>query len=382
MKSAKFGKSLLASVATLLLLPAGAGLAQQSHAPGARAASAASDIANAFSQIGDGIYEHCIFELSQEQIEVQQALIGAYVKQGASHALARQLAVKQIRPPKLSDECQQIKNQSKPAPPAAASTPWAAKTARTETPAPKVEAPATRITSPRGPTPTISLTAKTVLPHWDCAPGVDYVTIQHRGYERKLTDGEICSPFEDIVHRVPDQITTFRFGYTIRTGRLFIITDERQYTGRTVAWAISGREACRNNPDPDCLATRAVGPLPPGEYSFASDRASRVSWGPKSKRMVAGIYLTKLWHREQYTSAQTAAILARGNIAIHVRLKGEMSEACLGLEPNGWEYVASLIKEGRATGVSVYIDEPYPQIAEKSPPIVKASSFSLSSLFR
>ena len=140
MKSAKFGKSLLASVATLLLLPAGAGLAQQSHAPGARAASAASDIANAFSQIGDGIYEHCIFELSQEQIEVQQALIGAYVKQGASHALARQLAVKQIRPPKLSDECQQIKNQSKPAPPAAASTPWAAKTARTETPAPKVEA--------------------------------------------------------------------------------------------------------------------------------------------------------------------------------------------------------------------------------------------------
>ena len=80
MKSAKFGKSLFASVATLLLLPAGAGLAQQSHAPGARAASAASDIANAFSQIGDGIYEHCIFELSQEQIEVQQALIGAYVK--------------------------------------------------------------------------------------------------------------------------------------------------------------------------------------------------------------------------------------------------------------------------------------------------------------
>ena len=36
--------------------------------------------------------------------------------------------------------------------------------------------------------------------------------------------------------------------------------------GKTIAWAISGREVCRNNPDPDCLAARAVGPLPPGEY--------------------------------------------------------------------------------------------------------------------
>ena len=97
--------------------------------------------------------------------------------------------------------------------------------------------------------------------------------------------------------------------------------------------------------------------------------------------MVAGIYLTKLSDRDRFTPAQTAAILARGNIAIHVRLKGEMSEACLGLGPNGWAYVAALINEGRATGVSVYIDEPYPQIAEK-PPVISASSFSLSSLFK
>jgi hypothetical protein len=382
MKTVRFRKTLFASLAALALLPMATGLAQHSSVPAARSASAAGDIANAFSQIGDGIYEHCIFELSQEQIEVQQALIGAYIKQGADHTLARQLAVKQIRPPKLSDECQQIKNQSKPAPPSAASTPWTAKTSKADVPAPKVETPAPKVASPKGPAPTISLADKTVLPQWDCAPGVDYVTIQHRGYERKLSDGEICSPFDDVVHRVPDSLTTFRFGYTIRTGRLFIITDERQHAGRTIAWAISGREACRNNPDPDCLATRAVGPLPPGEYSFASDKASRVSWGPKSKRMVAGIYLTKLWHRERYTPAQTAAILARGNIAIHVRLKGEMSEACLGLEPNGWEYVASLIKDGRATGVSVYIDEPYPLVAEKAAPIVRASSFSLSSLFK
>ena len=97
--------------------------------------------------------------------------------------------------------------------------------------------------------------------------------------------------------------------------------------------------------------------------------------------MVAGIYLTKLWNRDRFTAAQSAAMLARGNIAIHVRLKGEMSEACLGLGPDGWTYVSSLIKDGRAVGVNVYIDEPYPQIAE-APPVVRASSFSLSSLFK
>jgi hypothetical protein len=64
-----------------------------------------------------------------------------------------------------------------------------------------------------------------------------------------------------------------------------------------------------------------------------------------------------------------------------VRLKGEMSEACIGMEPKGWAYVASLIKDGRATGLNVYIDEPYPQIAEP-PPVVVASSFSLTSLFK
>ena len=58
-----------------------------------------------------------------------------------------------------------------------------------------------------------------------------------------------------------------------------------------------------------------------------------------------------------------------------------MSEACIGLEPKGWAYVASLIKEARATAVNVYIDEPYPQVAE-SPPVVVASTFDLTSLFK
>jgi hypothetical protein len=365
---------LFAPVAALALLPAGHGLAQKPDTPAAgSAAAAAGDIAHVFSQVGDKIHEHCIFELSQEQLEVQQALIEAYIAQGASSSLARQLAVKQIRPPELSDECKQIKKQSQAAAPSAAPTPWVVKTSRTEAPLPKAP--------PKPFEPAIPLADRAVLPQWDCAPGVDYVTIHHRGYERKLSGGEICSPFEDVVRTVPESLKSFRLGYTIKTGRLFVVADDPQHNGRTIAWAISGREGCRNNPDPDCLATRAVGPLPPGEYSFASDKSNRVSWGPKTQRLVAGIYLTKLWHRERYTPAQTAAILARGNIAIHVRLKGEMSEACLGLEPNGWEYVSSLIKEGRATGVNVYIDEPYPRIAE-SPPIVKASSFSLSSLFK
>ena len=363
---------LLLGLAALCASAAG-GWAQDAKAPGAPSASAAGDIANFFGEVGDQIYEDCIFELSQEQLEVQQALIEAYIKQGATHVLARQLAVKQIQPPKLSAECEQMRSSSKAAAPKAVIPPSAPKKAPVIAALPKA--------APTTSQPKMPLAEKKVLPQWDCAPGIDYVTIQHKGYERKLTDGEICSPFDDVVRHVPDSLKSFRFGYTIRTGRLFVLADDPQLAGKTIAWAISGRDACRNNPDPDCLAARAVGPLPPGQYSFASDKESRVSWGPKTKRMVAGIFLTKLWNREKFTPTQTTAILARGNIAIHVRLKGEMSEACLGLGPNGWAYVASLIKDGRASGVNVYIDEPYPQVAE-TPPIVRVSSFSLSSLFK
>jgi hypothetical protein len=374
MKAVSRGGGLLATLLVFAALFAGSALAEQPKAPkpGPAPATAAGDIANFFGQVGDQIYEDCIFELSEEQLEVQHALIEAYIKQGADHVLARQLAVKQIQPPKLSEECEQIKSMAKTARPKAVATPSVPKKPATPAAVPK-SGPATPAS--------VALADKKVLPQWDCAPGIDFVTIQHKGYERKLTGGEICSPFDDVVRQVPESLKSFRFGYTIRTGRLFVIADDPQATGKTVAWAISGREACRNNPDPDCLAARAVGPLPPGQYTFASDKESRVSWGPKTNRMVAGIYLAKLWNREKFTPAQTAAILARGNIAIHVRLKGEMSEACLGLGPNGWAYVSSLIKEGRAAGVNVFIDEPYPQLAE-TPPIVRVSSFSLSSLFK
>jgi hypothetical protein len=374
MRTGRFLKSLFACAASLALLSVGHGVAQQPSPPPGGSAAAAGDIADFFTKVGDQIYEDCIFELSQEQLEVQQALIEAYIKQGAPSAIARQFAVKQIRPPKLSPKCERIKNLSKPGPEVSAPTP--------PPPAkkPAVVAAVPR-TKPEAPAPIAPLADKMVLPHWDCAPGVDFVTIQHKGYERKLTDGEICNPFDDVVRTVPESVTGFRLGYAITTGRLFVISDNPLVEGKTIAWAISGREVCRNNPDPDCLAARAIGPLPPGEYAFSGDKERRVSWGPTSKRMVAGIYLRKLWHRDRYTPAQTAAILKRGNIAIHVRLKGEMSEACLGLGPNGWAYVASLIKDGRATGVNVYIDEPYPQIAERAP-VVTASSFSLSSLFK
>src|SRR5690606_26361767 len=135
-----------------------------------------------------------------------------------------------------------------------------------------------------------------------------------------------------------------------------------------------------NNPDPDCFAARAIGPLPPGEYVFSKSPKHRVTWGPKTKRHVAAVYLRTLWNKDRFSPEQKAAILRRGNIAIHVRLKGEMSEACIGLEPKGWTYVSSLIKDGRATGLHAFIDEPHPQIAA-NPPIVVASTFSLTSLF-
>jgi len=368
----RFRTSLFASVATLVLLPASHSPAQEFKAPTAGSATVAGDVADFFGQVGDQIYgEDCIFELSQEQLEVQQALIQAYVNQGASSSHARQLAVKQLHAPKLSEKCTQIRNVSK-------DTPWVVVIQPPKKPTIVAALPEF---SSATPAPTTPLADKKVLPQWDCDPGVDYVTIQHKGYERKLTGGEICNPFDDVVRNVPETLKSFRLGYAITTGRLFVVADDPQAGGKTIAWAISGREICRNNPDPDCLAARAIGPSPPGEYSFASEKDHKVSWGPTSKRMVAGIYLTKLWNRDRFSPAQTAAILARGNIAIHVRLKGEMSEACLGLGPNGWAYVSSLIKEGRATGVNVYIDEPYPQIAETAP-VVRVSSFSLSSVFK
>jgi hypothetical protein len=368
---------MLASVASLVLLPSDSSLAQQAKKPDAGSAAAANQIADFFSKVGDQIYEEdCIFELSEEQVEVQHALVQAYIKQGAGSAFARQLAVKQIQPPKLSAKCEQMKGQPKAAP---APSPW--ETTLSVPKKPKAE-PATKAApEPPALAPSVVLATKKGLPQWDCAPNVDYVTVHLNGSERKLTGGEICNPFEDVVHEVPASAQGFRLGYTIKTGRLFIVSDDPQVSGKSIAWGISGRDVCRNNPDPDCVAAKAIGPLPPGEYSFAAEEDKRVSWGPKTKRSVAGIWLRKLWNKERFSAAQVAAIRARGNIAIHVRLKGEMSEACIGMEPKGWAHVAALIKDGRATGVNVYIDEPYPQIAEK-PPVVEGSSFSLTSLFK
>jgi hypothetical protein len=353
--------------------------AEPSVPPAAGAASAADQIADIFSKIGDQIYEECIFELSPEQVEVQFALMLSYLKQGATSKVATRLAATQIQPPPLSEKCEQIRRS-----PNAATSSWEV-TTQPIPDKPVIEAapkqPAPKLSKPEQPPPVIALAGKKGLPQWDCAPGVDFVTIHLNGYERKLTGGEICNPYADVVHEVPASVGSFRLGYTIKTGRVFVIADDAQANGQTIAWGLSGRDVCRNNPDPDCFAAKAVGPLPPGEYSFAAEPERRVSFGPRTKRNVAGIYLRKLWNKERFSAPQTAAILARGNIAIHMRLKGEMSEACIGLEPKGWAYVASLIKEGRASAINVYIDEPYPQVAE-APPVVVASSFSLTSLFK
>jgi len=377
-----FRRTVLAALTSLLLLPSGTSLAQPSGNTGAGTAEAAAKLADIFSKVGDQIYEDCIFELSPEQIEVQDALIKAYIAHGASSAAARQLAVKQIQPPKLSQECELLRRQPQAAPPT-----WETKTTllvpkKPEKKPKKKAAPKRRPKPvPKTPAPTIALKDKKILPQWDCAPNVDYVTVRIKGYERKLSGGEICKPYKDVVHKVPASVPSFRLGYAISTGRLFVVSDDPKISGKTIAWAISGKDVCRNNPDPDCLAARGVGSLPPGKYSFGANKKKRINWGPITKRNVAGIYLSKLWNKDRFTKAQLKAIRKRGNIAIHVRLKGEMSEACIGLEPKGWAYVASLIKEGRTTGVNAYLDEPYPQIAE-APPIVVGSSFSLTSLFK
>jgi hypothetical protein len=357
----------------VIVLHAGDGRAQVTKS--GSSIETAARMADFFDGIGDQIFRECLFELSDEQIQVQQALVVAYVVQGASPQAARQLAAKQIQPPKPSEQCEQIRRL-----PGSVVPGWERKTVVPKRD--RLEAAIKAAPPPERPTSApISLAGKVPLKLWDCEPGVDYVTIHHNGYERKLTGGEICNPFEDVVHELPADLKSFHLGYTIRTGRIFVVAEGSALNGKTITWGLSGRDICRNNPDPDCLATRAVGPLPPGEYSFAGDKAARVTWGPKTKRHVAAVHLAKLWYHERFSPRQTAAILARGNIAIHLRLKGEMSEACIGLEPKAWAYVAGLIKDGRATSLNVYIDEPHPQLAEK-PPVIAKSSFSLSSLFK
>lgn len=372
-------RTALAAAGLLLLVPASVALAQSAAEPDAAGVSpavsaAADEIADIFSKIGDQIYEDCIFELSDEQVAIQAALIQSYIEKGAPSAVARRLAATQIQPPKLSEKCERVRQAPDPTVP---STDWT--TTMVQVPKKPAVAPAPKV-EPLPP-PVIALAGKQGLPQWDCAPEVDYVTVKLNGYQRKLTGGEICSPFQDVVREVPASAASFRLGYTIRTGRLFVVSDDPGVNGQTIAWGLSGRDVCRNNPDPDCFAARAVGPLPPGQYSFAAEAAHRVSWGPKTKRHVAAVYLRELWNKDRFSPAHTQAILKRGNIAIHVRLKGEMSEACIGLEPKGWAYVASLIKAGRATGLNVYIDEQHPQIAE-APPVIVASTFSLTSLFK
>lgn len=362
------------------------GLAQEAAAPQAvpvpveavppspSAGAAADAIADVFSKVGDQIYEDCIFELSEEQVAIQAGLILSYIERGATSQVARRLAATQIQPPKLPEQCEQMRRTpEEPAPD------WSTTTVQVPK-KPAIVAQPKAVPEP--PQPPISLTGKAMLARWDCAPGVDYVTVHLKGYQRKLTGGEICSPFEDVVREVPASAGTFRLGYTIATGRLFVISDNPAVNGMTIAWGLSGRDVCRNNPDPDCFAAKAVGPLPPGEYIFSSAEPSqRVTWGPRTKRHVVGIYLKTLWNKDRFSAQHKAAIAKRGNIAIHVRLKGEMSEACIGLEPKGWAYVAQLIKDGRATALNAYIDEPHPQIAE-APPVIVASSFSLTSLFK
>ena len=228
--------------AAVVLHPAGS--QAQPPSPGNTAATAG-QIADFFGSIGDQIFKECIFELSDEQIQVQQALVNAYIARGGSDQAARQLAAKQIHPPKPSAQCEQIRRL-----PGAVTPGWEAKTVVPKRDRPEAEAkapaPSERLTS----TP-ISLAGKTPLKLWDCAPGVDYVTIQHNGYERKLTGGEICNPFEDVVHDVPADLHGFRLGYAIRTGRLFVVAEGSEVNGRTIAWGLSGRDICRNNPDPD-----------------------------------------------------------------------------------------------------------------------------------
>ena len=195
MSNSSIRQGLFAATAILVSLLAGNSLAQQPE-PAAPGSATAAEMADFFSQVGNRIYEDCIFELSEEQIEVQHALVDAYIKLGATSSAARQLAVQQIEPPTPSDKCLQLQSQTKPQAPS-----WTTTTAVAKKP-PIVKASPKILPDPVA--PIAPLADKKMLPQWDCGPDVQYVTIQHKGYARKLTGGEICSPFEDVVRNVPE----------------------------------------------------------------------------------------------------------------------------------------------------------------------------------
>ena len=86
----------LPSAMGIFLLPLADGRAEQSPRFDGGPPSTANSIADVFSQVGDEIYQNCVFELSEEQIAVQHALIRAYIQQGATGSKARRLAAAQI----------------------------------------------------------------------------------------------------------------------------------------------------------------------------------------------------------------------------------------------------------------------------------------------
>ncbi len=255
-------------------------------ASAAGAASAADQIADIFSQVGDQIYEDCIFELSdgagRSPVRPHDVLHAAGGHQHGRKAARRDTnsasqAVGKMRADPALAECRDLELGGHHA--------RGRRSSRPSRPRPR-RRPRSRCRRRS------SLSrARRGWRSGTAREGVDFVTIKLNGYERKLTGGEICSPFQDVVREVPASAPSFRLGYTIKTGRLFVIADGSQANGQTIAWGLSGRDVCRNNPDPDCFAAKAIGPLPPGEYSFAAEPERRVSWGPRTKRHVVGIYL-------------------------------------------------------------------------------------------
>ena len=156
------GRTVFASAMSIFLLPSPYGRAEQSPRVDAGPPSTADSIADVFSQVGDEIYANCVFELSEEQIAVQHALITAYMQQGATGAKARRLAATQIQVPKVSEKCEQVRVPE----------------ARSASLEPNVSEPKRPVVeadpkpSPPKLAQTVLLKGKKTLANWDCAPGV------------------------------------------------------------------------------------------------------------------------------------------------------------------------------------------------------------------
>ena len=195
---------------------------------------------------------------------MQAALIITYMEKGATNAIARQLAASQIQPPKLSEKCERIRSTPEPPP-----VDWAT-TIRTE-PVAKKQAFNRRRSQARAAGVSARHHARG---QEDARPmglrrrrGLrDH---QARGLRTEADGRRNLQPLRGCGARG----ARFRAALPPRlhdqTGRLFVISDDPQVSGQHHRLGSFGTRHLPQQSRSGLLRGPAIGPSPPGEYSFS-----------------------------------------------------------------------------------------------------------------